>query len=146
MFACSLILLSGCSTLSSQDTPLSPPAESNAVGPPTPQPPSDQNTLQDIDVSKVNTQIPLVSGSINKMMETEDKVKLSRALDKAPGKITVWTNQRSGFSYSVTPVRKIVIDNNPFCREYEIIATKANNEQKAQGTACIGSDGDWHTI
>lgn len=107
---------------------------------------TDQNKLQPVDVSSVNIKNPLIDASIEKTMDANDKVKMSKALDKAPGKTTEWTNDLIGITYSVTPIKKVVLNNNPFCREYEIVIAKKGNMNTVRGTACIAEDGNWHTI
>lgn len=79
-------------------------------------------------------------------MDGNDKIKMSRALDAAPGKATHWENGTSGIGYTVTPIKKVVIQGNPFCREYEVTVTKGNYKKEIRETACITSDGSWHTI
>jgi surface antigen len=79
-------------------------------------------------------------------MNEDDKIKMSRALDAATGKSTQWKNMASGISYTVTPIRKVVIQNNPFCREYQVVVAKGENTKAIQGTACVTTDGGWHTI
>ena len=81
-----------------------------------------------------------------KSMSVEDKQKMSRALEAAPGKSTHWQNLASHISYTVTPIKKVVIDNNPFCRAYEVIIAQGKYSKTINGTACITADGGWHTI
>jgi surface antigen len=81
-----------------------------------------------------------------KSMSTSDKLKMSRALDAGIGKSTTWKNSATGISYTVVPSRKVVIQNNPFCREYQVTMTKNQSQQALRGTACITDDGNWHTI
>jgi surface antigen len=105
-----------------------------------------EKVLKPIDVSNVNTNDPLIGGSTEKSMDANDKIKMSKALDKAPGKPTEWTNERTGITYTVTPIKKIVINNNPFCREYETVIAHRSNSNSVKGTACIGDDGNWHSL
>jgi len=127
-----------------------PPVETPPPIQTTPPPPAQEgpgpNTLKPIDVSNVNTKDPLIGGSIERSMDANDKAKMSKALDKAPGKSTVWTNDRMGITYTVTPIKKIVINNNPFCREYETMISRKYNSNTQHGTACIGDDGNWHSL
>jgi len=151
--------LSACSTLS-QDPPSYAPSPSASETQPPPgteqlqerqsvnaeSQNKDQNKLQPIDVSSVNTKNPLIDVSIEKSMDTNDKVKMSKALDKAPGKTTEWTNEQTAITYTVTPIKKVVLNNNPFCREYETQISRRGNMNTVRGTACIAEDGNWHTI
>lgn len=108
--------------------------------------PVDQGTLHEVNLGKTSVNAELIGGSIEKSMDQDDKVKLSRALDKAPGKTTSWENGLTGITYSVTPTKKIVINDNPFCREYHTTATKGGQTKEITGTACVAADGNWHTI
>jgi surface antigen len=153
--------LAGCSIFhsansSSSTTPPATEMTNASVSEPitttntTPPPPTAENAgekvLKPIDVSNVNTNEPLIGGSTERSMDANDKLKMSKALDKAPGKSTEWTNDRTGITYNVTPVKKIVINNNPFCREYETVITRRSNSNTLTGTACIGDDGNWHSL
>jgi surface antigen len=112
----------------------------------TPAAPADQGTLHEVNLDKTSVNAELIGGSIEKSMDQDDKTKLSRALDKAPGKTTTWENGLTGITYTVTPTKKIVIRDKPFCREYHTTATKGGNMKEITGTACVASDGNWHTI
>lgn len=81
-----------------------------------------------------------------KSMNAADKTKMSRALDAATGKATHWQNGATGIEYTVTPVRKVVIEGNPFCREYQVLVEKDQYKKEFHGTACVTKDGAWHTI
>lgn len=108
--------------------------------------PRDQNTLQAVSLGSTPASSEPVGGSIEKSMDQDDKIKMSRALDKAPGKTTSWTNNRTGIHYEVTPIRKIVIKNNPYCRVYQTISTRGSFSKEVSGTACISEDGNWHPM
>lgn len=152
------IPVAGCSIFHSANSNPPPPAVTELTPSETPPPmqvaqttpaPTQEvskNTLQPIDVSNVNTKDPLIGGSIERSMDANDKVKMSKALDKAPGKSTTWTNERMGITYTVTPIKKIVINNNPFCREYETMISRKSYSNSVRGTACIGDDGNWHSL
>lgn len=81
-----------------------------------------------------------------KSMDELDKSKMSHALDGAPGKATTWQNASSGITYTVTPTRKVVISGNPFCREYQVKIARGSNSRDVTATACVTTDGSWHTI
>jgi surface antigen len=81
-----------------------------------------------------------------KSMTSEDKNKMSRAMDAATGKSTQWTNSATGVSYTVTPIKKVVIEGNPFCRRYSVLVEQGNYKRDFGGTACVTTDGSWHTI
>ena len=79
-------------------------------------------------------------------MDRDDKRKMSRALDAGTGKPTHWENGATGIGYTVTPIRKVTVQGNPFCREYSVQATRGGNTKNMGGTACVTSDGTWHSI
>jgi len=88
-----------------------------------------------------------VGGSIEESMDANDKIKLSRAMDAAPGKSTDWTNPVNGAQYSVTPLQKVSMPNARFCRTYRITMTRQGAQEQVTGTACIsGTDGTWHVV
>lgn len=142
----SVIVLSGCSlwgtpTAQQSQTP-TVPVQSNIDGTTI-----DKSTGKPIALGAgMSSNGALVDGSVEKMMDSEDKVKLSRALDGAPGKSTSWDNYSTGYTYQVTPTKKITVDKNPFCREYSLIVSKGGSQRDVTGKACITSDGNWHTV
>jgi len=79
-------------------------------------------------------------------MDVNDKQKMSRALDAGTGKATHWENGATGVGYTVTPIRKMTVKGNPFCREYNVEATKGSVTKNSGGTACVTTDGSWHTM
>lgn len=109
---------------------------------------SSSNTQQGQgEVLGVNTKpgVP-IGGSLAGAMDAFDRTKLNRALDKSPGTTTEWTNENSGVSYAVTPVRKTTVNGNSLCREYQVVSTKGANKQQMNGTACVASDGAWSEV
>lgn len=85
-------------------------------------------------------------GSSLAKMDEADRSKMFHALDSAPGKATNWTNPATGIAYTVTPVKKVTINGNPYCREYQTIAVKEDKQKEINGTACVGQDGQWHSV
>ncbi|MDR3491798.1 MAG: hypothetical protein P4M12_07145 [Gammaproteobacteria bacterium] len=85
-------------------------------------------------------------GSLRKSMDNEDITKMSRAMDKSPGKSTHWTNGISGITYTVTPIRAVVVNGNHFCRKYTLTATKGTYTKDTSGTACVGNDTNWKDV
>lgn len=81
-----------------------------------------------------------------KSMNATDRNKMSRALDSATGKSTHWKNEATGMEFTVTPVKKIVINDNPFCREYTVLVVRGDRQKQVHGRACVTTDGSWHTI
>lgn len=85
-------------------------------------------------------------GSLSGKMDETDKSKMFHALDSAPGKATSWTNPNTGITYTVTPVKKVTLNGNPYCREYQTVAAKEEQKKEINGTACVGQDGQWHAV
>jgi|GEM_PF-2682580 surface antigen len=105
-------------------------------------------TSVDSQGNERNTNITMTGGAEVgiRSMDAEDKIKMSRALDAATGKATHWENAATGIGYTVTPIRKVVVQGNPFCREYSVQASKGSYTRSIGGTACVTTDGTWHTI
>ena len=78
-------------------------------------------------------------------MTADDRSKMSRALDAGTGKSTQWQNGITGIAYIVTPTKKVEIKGNPFCREYNVVATKGSYSKTINDTACVTADGTWHS-
>jgi surface antigen len=143
-----VVLLAGCSLWgkpsvqpSSSAQPAAP-VQSNIDGTTI-----DKNTGQPVALGAgMSSGGALVTDSVEKIMSDEDKIKLSRALDGAPGKTTTWQNYSTGYTYAVTPTKKITVDKNPFCREYILMVSRSGNQRDVSGKACITADGNWHTI
>lgn len=87
-----------------------------------------------------------IGGSVAGSMDSFDRSKLSKALDKAPGTVTTWVNANTGTDYMVTPVKKVTVNGNDFCREYQVVAVRSGNRQESTGTACVAADGSWSGI
>lgn len=87
-----------------------------------------------------------LAGSIQSAMDENDRNKLNRALDGGIGKETHWTSTGTGITYTVVPTRKIRVGDNNLCRQYTITATRGGSKQQVRGSACVGSDGAWHTV
>lgn len=87
-----------------------------------------------------------VGGKVAMSMNTEDLNKMSRALDKAPGKSTDWVSTSNGTKYTVTPVKKVIVQGHEHCRFYTVTASRGGTTQEVNGTACIGDDGEWRPL
>lgn len=99
-----------------------------------------------IPVKPVATTGESIGGNVERGMDNNDRIKMSRALDKAPGTAVTWTNRASGISYTVTPIRKVVLNGNPYCRKYSISASRGGQVSTVSGTACIGESGNWESV
>lgn len=156
LLLCAPLMLTACSlTMDSDSTAQKRPvvvesAQESMQQPPQQRPavpePRDQNTLQSVKLGTAPASDESIGGSLEKNMDSDDKIKMSRALDKAPGRTTSWTNNRMGMHYAVTPIRKVVLKDNPYCRTYQMTATRGSHTKEVSGTACISEDGNWHPI
>lgn len=88
---------------------------------------------------------PAIGGSLSSSMDSMDRMKLARALDSVPGKSTHWQNPNSGTSYIVTPIKKVTINDNPYCRTYTVTSIRQGQERQHTGTACVSADGTWQS-
>lgn len=79
-------------------------------------------------------------------MSGADRSKLAHALDAPPGKSSTWINTSNGVSYTVTPIRKVTINDNHLCRVYTTTSDHNGQRHEVTGTACIGDDGAWHKM
>ena len=155
LLLCTPLMLTACSlTMNSDNAAQKRPAIVENAQESTQQPPQrpatseprDQNTLQNVKLGTAPAGDEPIGGSLEKYMDSDDKTKMSRALDKAPGKTTSWTNNRLGMHYAVTPIRKVVLKDNPYCRTYQMTATRGSHTKEVSGTACISEDGNWHPM
>lgn len=145
--AAALLLLSACDMVRS---PMSyraptPPQQMTMEGQSsTPQPPEDMSERKVAGgQGRVST---VVSGDIGGRMDAIDRSKLSHALDRPLGKSTSWTNVNTGINYTVVPVRKVTVNGNSFCRQYQVTASRDGKERNTDGTACVASDGQWQSV
>lgn len=116
---------------------------SNRATPHSPGQLNDQMANASADDSKLSTAI---GGKFESKLDAYDRTKLSRALDSGLGKSTTWTNASTGTTFTVTPVRKMKIGDNQFCRAYTIKAERRGNEDMYNGKACLGDDSNWHPV
>lgn len=89
----------------------------------------------------------VIGGNVASRMDENDKSKLFHALDNPVGKSTQWMNANTKINYTVVPTKKVVLNGNPFCREYTIVAKYDNGvEQHVSGKACVGADSNWQAV
>ncbi len=89
----------------------------------------------------------LLGGLVGNMLDQRDKrlavEAQQRALETAPtGKPVAWNNPDSGHSGTVTPVRTYQ-SGGTYCREYQQTVMIDGKQERAYGTACRQSDGNW---
>jgi surface antigen len=88
-----------------------------------------------------------IGGAIGRNMDDTDRMKMSHSLETNPvGKPAYWQNERTGNTYTVTPVRNVSMDGNPYCREYRTVANIGGKTQQVYGTACRQPDGAWKVV
>lgn len=87
-----------------------------------------------------------LGGRLAAGMDQIDLAKVARALDKAPGTETKWTNVVSGVTYSIKPIQKITVSGYQFCRSYAFTREKGGDVQQMNSRACIGNDGAWQDV
>lgn len=88
-----------------------------------------------------------LGGRIGKTMDQQDQARMQAALEQNNvGQPAYWTNQRSGNSYTVVPVRNVTVQSNRYCREYRTTANIAGKQQQIYGTACRQPDGSWKVV
>lgn len=87
-----------------------------------------------------------IGGHLNGSMDSMDRMKLTHALDNSPGKSTHWENPTTGTSYTVVPTKKITINQNPYCRTYQVTAVKEGKERQYTGAACVNANGTWQPV
>jgi surface antigen len=86
-----------------------------------------------------------IGGSAAFSMDSVDRRKMFRALDKPVGRPTQWVNQNTGVSYNVVATEKVMRNGNPYCRKYQTTATRGDREKQFTGTACVGADSNWQS-
>lgn len=141
-FAVVMITLSGCANFPNV------PGFGTAQPAPSHEKPGLVGTVVARSGKETNVDITMTGGGDIglKSMNEEDKSKMSRALDAALGKSSHWENGATGINYTVTPTQKEVIQGNPFCRHYQVIVAKGEYKKVINGTACVTTDGNWHTV
>jgi surface antigen len=84
----------------------------------------------------------LLSGTIGKSMEEQDRINTQQALINIPmGQEAVWTNANTKIAYAVIPVNEYR-SGSAFCRQAQIII--GNAKQTTYITICKSTDGKWY--
>ena len=104
------------------------------------------DTGSTVPVATVSESNQPLGGEGAKSMDQIDKSKLSHALDSPLGKATHWQNANTGINYTVVPTQKVTINGNSLCRKYQVTLEKGDKSRQVNGTACISTDGNWHSI
>jgi len=150
ILALSAVCLAACSTMttSKESVQNNPATTVTANSPETFGTPAIQDTSAEaIAASDSGIGGTMIGGAVEQAMDEADKTKMLHAMDKAPGKSTHWVNERTNIEYTVTPTKKVYVQDKRYCRQYQMIAINANDkEQSVEGVACIASDGNWHIL
>lgn len=86
----------------------------------------------------------LIGGSVGKSMDDSDQLRMSRSLENnSVGQPAYWQNAQTGTTYTVTPIKNVTYNGNPYCREYHTVANIGGKRQQVYGTACRKPDGAW---
>ncbi len=82
-------------------------------------------------------------GKIGQSMDRQDQLNMQSAIVNTPvNQSASWTNDNSGTTYTVTPVRNYA-QGDSYCREYQTKVTVGGKVQNAYGNACRQPDGSW---
>ncbi len=90
-----------------------------------------------------------IGNQIGKNMDDTDRMMAERSSTKAleyspSGKAVEWRNPDNGHSGYVTPTKTYTNPSNGrYCREYTHVVNIGGKQEKAYGTACRQSDGQW---
>ncbi len=91
----------------------------------------------------------LIGGLIGHNMESTDHSASYNSLQSnGTNQTSSWVNRHTGTSYTMTPTSGFyTVRGNPNCRNFHFTATTRNgNTDSSNGTACLMSDGRWHTV
>ncbi len=139
------VAITACSTQQTPSNVTGPTQNaSNTIANPANAGPVATDTPAGLNTAPVSNQA--IGGSIELSMDAVDKKKMFKALDKSLGKATEWTNEMTGIHYTVVPIKKVTINENRFCRSYHVTGTKSDKMREVSGIACVGEDGDWHSV
>lgn len=85
-----------------------------------------------------------LGNQVGKSMDEQDRMKMTSTLNNNDvGQPAYWRNAKTGTHYKVVPIKNVSHHGNPYCREYQTIATINGQQQKMYGTACRQPDGSW---
>jgi len=88
----------------------------------------------------------IVGNVIGNKMDQQDRANMQNAIIMTPvNETVVWTNEDTGVTYRVTPVRDYYSGSN-YCREYTTRVNVNGRWQTAYGTVCKMPDGTWRVV
>ncbi|MFO0997434.1 MAG: RT0821/Lpp0805 family surface protein [Alphaproteobacteria bacterium] len=93
----------------------------------------------------------LLGGAIGHFLDDQDKRiaddTTKKSLDKSkPGQTSSWHNPDNGHVGTVTPSKTYQTASGEVCRDYEQTIVVDGKTQKARGTACKDTSGNWRTV
>lgn len=91
----------------------------------------------------------LLGGVIGHNMESSDNNTSNVAMQSnATNQPRSWVNSHTGTAYTMTPTSdSFTVNGNPNCRKFHMTATtRSGKTYQSNGTACLMSDGRWHSI
>jgi len=90
----------------------------------------------------------LIGGLIGNSMDSTDNTTSYSAMQNNPSnRTTSWVNRNTGVAYTMTPTSGLfTVNGNPNCRNFHFTATKNGKTHTYDGTACLMSDGYWHSV
>ena len=84
-----------------------------------------------------------LGGQIGKTMDTQDKMRMQRALETSKtGQVVKWTNPDSGNRYTVKPTKTYYDSSRP-CRTFQTTAYINGKKEVINGKACRDGQGRW---
>lgn len=88
----------------------------------------------------------IIGNAIGNKMDARDRAYMQNAIIVTPvNETVVWTNEDTGVTYRVTPVRNYYSSGN-YCREYTSRVYVNGQWQTAYGRACQMPDGSWRLM
>lgn len=90
----------------------------------------------------------LIGGLIGHSMDNSDNVRTVTVIKESPtNRTSSWVNSKTGVAYTMTPTSGVfMVNGNPNCRNFHFTATRYSKIHEYDGTACVMSDGYWHTV
>jgi surface antigen len=85
----------------------------------------------------------VIGAKIGEEIDNNDRACMGHALELAgERKTVVWTNERTGVRYRLTPTRNITSARQP-CREFRTIVSHGKRNETVTGMACRRGSGEW---
>lgn len=90
----------------------------------------------------------LIGGLMGHSMDSSDSMQGNTAVaDNSTNQTSSWYNPNKRIKYTMTPTSgRFTVNGNPNCRNFHFTSTRAGKMHDYDGTACLMSDGYWHSI